>query len=363
MPSQDNRRNKSLRNTIIFLLGPDSTPLTQAQLLFALTASLFVFLSMMFNIVAGTADPRLNWIYGVLTPVNIWLWYQGRWRGRVRLTTNGVLIMLSFFALPANWVFNAGSLGPTLVVSTIALAYSVGVHQKRDPIQRVAQFGLLLMPAVMFTVEINNPEAIFQYQNPSDRFADLIVAYVMSSVSLGILVMGHARRFTQELTRADELAQQLQELARQDSLTKLLNHHSILGTAQQHIDNAQALTLYMIDIDYFKRINDQYGHQTGDEVLKALSQLMVAESKAFSAQVGRLGGEEFLIVLPAAQDTAEQLDVRLRATLRETRLPCAVTFSSGIAQWHGESLDQLISRVDGALYKAKAAGRNQTLVG
>lgn len=364
MPFEERRHNRPLRKAVIFLVGPDSAPLSQAQLLFALTASAFVFISLLFNMAAGTADTRLNWIYSALVPVNVWLWYQGRWRGRLRLTTNGVLIVLSFFALPANWIFNAGSLGPTLAVSTIALAYSVGVHQKGDLIQRFAQLGLLCMPAVMFTLEIRHPEWIFQYTNPEDRFTDLIVSYVMSSVSLGILIMGNTLRFSQELTRADELAQQLRELARQDSLTKLLNHHSILSEARQRMAEAGALTLFLIDIDYFKRINDQYGHQAGDEVLKALSRFMVAKSHPFGAQVGRLGGEEFLIVLPADQATAERLDLRLRKALSQTSLPCPVTFSSGVAQWQpGESLDHLINRADSALYQAKSAGRNQTLAG
>lgn len=364
MPPNDRRRRPHLRRTITFLLGPDSDPLSQAQLLFALTASAFMFIALLFNVIAGTADPRLNWIYAGLTPVNGWLWYQGRWHGRLRLTTNGILIVLSFIALPSNWIFNAGSHGPTLLVSTIALAYSVGVHQRDDIIQRIAQLGLLMMPAIMLTLEMLDPSLIFQYRQPSDRFGDLIISYVLCSVSLGVLMMGHTRRFGQELRRADELAEQLRELARRDSLTQLLNHHSILEVVEQRITDRLPVTLYLADIDHFKRINDQYGHQTGDAILKALSTLMAEQCDLTGAQAGRLGGEEFLLVIPGGVDSALALDRRLRTALdRRTDLTCPVTFSAGLAEWQpGQSLDRLIHRADTALYAAKDTGRNRTLV-
>ena len=364
MPSNERRHRPHLRRAITLLLGPDADPLSQAQLLFALTATAFILIALIFNVIAGTADPRLNWIYAGLMPVHAWLWYQGRWYGRLRLTTNGILIVLSFIALPSNWVFNAGSHGPTLLVSTIALAYSVGVHQRHDPVLRLAQGGLVLMPAVMLAIEHRFPEWIFQYRHPSDRYGDLIISYVLSSVSLGVLIMGHTRRFRQELQRADELAEQLRELARRDSLTQLLNHHSILEVVQQRLSGRLPVTLYLADIDHFKRINDEYGHQTGDAILRALSEQMLEACATMNAQAGRLGGEEFLLMVPGGVDQALVLDRKLRSALdRRTDLVCPVTFSAGLAEWQpGQSLDRLIHRADTTLYAAKDAGRNRSNV-
>jgi len=364
VPPTDRRHRSYLRRAITLLLGPDSDPLSQAQLLFALTVTTFIFIALLFNVIAGTADPRLDWIYASLMPVFAWLWYQGRWYGRLRLTTNGILIVLSFVALPSNWIFNAGSHGPTLLVSTIALAYSVGVHQRHDPVLRLAQVGLLLMPAVMLAIEQRFPDWIFQYHQPSDRYGDLIISYVLCSISLGVLILGQSRRFRQELQRADEMAEQLRELARRDSLTQLLNHHSILEAVQQRLSDRLQVTLYLVDIDHFKRINDEYGHQTGDVILKTLSDLMLEICASLNAQVGRLGGEEFLLAIPGGVDQALALDQKLRRALdQRTDLICPMTFSAGIAEWQpGQSLDRLLRRADTSLYAAKDSGRNRTLV-
>ena len=126
------------------------------------------------------------------------------------------------------------------------------------------------------------------------------------------------------------------------------------------------MSVMMLDLDHFKKINDTHGHATGDAVLQGFVK-RAAESLRQSDTLGRLGGEEFGVILPetsleAAEDVAERLRQHLaeRPLIAErAAIPCTV--SIGVAHLHGNdgSIDDLFQRADKALYKAKADGRNK----
>lgn len=161
--------------------------------------------------------------------------------------------------------------------------------------------------------------------------------------------------------------------ARLDSLTEVYNHGYIVHILRQELEkarsNGEPLSLVMLDIDYFKQYNDNYGHQVGDEVLVKLTQAIKQHIKSTDS-VGRWGGEEFTIVLPNASGSqAMQVALRLQETLRalslhlpqdETILPFP-TISQGIAVFPAEAGDsnRLIQLADRRLYVAKQRGRNQ----
>jgi diguanylate cyclase (GGDEF)-like protein len=126
-----------------------------------------------------------------------------------------------------------------------------------------------------------------------------------------------------------------------------------------------SFSLVLVDIDHFKNINDQFGHDIGDEVLKALA---LAFNACVREQdlVSRWGGEEFLILLPntARTDAVEQAE-RLRQLLDSEQLkidryPHRVTASFGVSEYHqGQSIESVLKQADVALYQAKAQGRNR----
>ncbi|MEI7769947.1 MAG: diguanylate cyclase [Chloroflexales bacterium] len=154
----------------------------------------------------------------------------------------------------------------------------------------------------------------------------------------------------------------------QDGLTGLLTHASIKEHVVREIARAQRygtpLTVAMIDIDHFKRINDSYGHAAGDRVLKGLARLLNQRLRV-SDSIGRYGGEEFLIILPQTDGpTALCVIDNIRARFATIGhqfgdTEATVTFSGGIASLSAVDARSLLEAADAALYAAKHAGRNQ----
>ncbi len=164
--------------------------------------------------------------------------------------------------------------------------------------------------------------------------------------------------------------EELERLANFDSLTGLHNRRAILHRLDEHIKQVRRyegeLSLIMLDIDYFKKVNDQYGHLIGDEVLENVAVLM-QQNVRNTDSVGRYGGEEFIVVL-SETDLSSALIVaeRLRSAIEAAEMRdfegnmFGITVSQGVSSYKpGEDKQSLISRADDALYRAKQNGRNR----
>jgi two-component system, cell cycle response regulator len=161
----------------------------------------------------------------------------------------------------------------------------------------------------------------------------------------------------------------LREQATHDSLTRLWNRATIYEILQRELDHIRrtnmTLSLILVDIDYFKRINDTYGHLIGDAVLRETAHCMQAVLRPYD-NIGRYGGEEFLLVLPECDAAgAMTLAERLRTTIATKALTLAegmtpLTISLGVATSSmAQETEALISAADAALYRAKNNGRNR----
>jgi two-component system cell cycle response regulator len=167
----------------------------------------------------------------------------------------------------------------------------------------------------------------------------------------------------------------LVQLATTDFLTSAYNRRHFMQLAGAELSRAgrygRPVTLMMLDIDFFKRVNDERGHAAGDEALKAFVNL-IRDVLRDQDRLGRMGGEEFAVVLPeTAQDAAVVVADRLRSRLAVLEIPVGgggplrLTTSIGVAECKlrdGEGLEAGLSRADVALYRAKALGRNRVEV-
>lgn len=201
----------------------------------------------------------------------------------------------------------------------------------------------------------------------------LPIVVVLVLVTLGSVV------FSTRLVRALRVQQlhaaELQRLATTDPLTGVFNRRQFFESGRQEFLRARrydkTLSLLMLDIDYFKVVNDRWGHPTGDRVLVALAEIISAFVRDQDA-VGRLGGEEFAAILPETELSGALASAeRLRAAVEQTAIACAsddgevlrVTVSIGVAALAADdaSFEAVLARADKRLYQAKEAGRNRVV--
>lgn len=187
------------------------------------------------------------------------------------------------------------------------------------------------------------------------------------------LDLKHTRdQLKEALHRQYQLTEELEKLATTDALTQVWNRRHLMSLGEHEINRAKRynrqLSLLMIDIDHFKKINDTYGHAIGDKVLKTLAQIIVKSMRS-ADQFGRFGGEEFIAFLPESDSKAAKLVAeRIREILEnlvisapETDLK--VTVSIGVATYQNDpTIETVIKRADDALYQAKNQGRNRVVV-
>lgn len=170
---------------------------------------------------------------------------------------------------------------------------------------------------------------------------------------------------TQELAKAMD---QLDHMAHADGLTGLANRRRLdeylAGAWAANTAQERPLALLVIDVDHFKRYNDQYGHLAGDELLKQLAAVLKQCLRRSEDLVARYGGEEFMVVLPGAElEVARTLAESMRATVA-ANIP-GVTISVGVASARGvpgAAPAELVAEADAALYRAKNGGRNRVEV-
>jgi diguanylate cyclase (GGDEF)-like protein len=204
-----------------------------------------------------------------------------------------------------------------------------------------------------------------------ERFA-AIFCYVLTIGQCAFVGLYGSSLRTMLYNRSFELKQankRIEELAELDELTGSLNRRSIMRTLDSEISRAHRTSapcsIALIDLDWFKRINDTYGHPTGDEVLRTFGISVFANIRNFD-RFGRFGGEEFLLVLPdTPDDTAARILDRLRAIIADLDWSAfspgmRVTVSAGVATLRpDETPETFLARADRALYAAKARGRNR----
>jgi diguanylate cyclase (GGDEF)-like protein len=265
--------------------------------------------------------------------------------------------------------------GPTLFTRPLQIAARQGDSAKLD---RIAASVAEIPRAEIL-------RALNKWLIPQDKLPPwvwpAVIAGVLAFVLAGIGMHLFALRRTLHI-KTNELRLSLRELkaanheldrlARLDTLTEVPNRFAVLEIVPREMERAKryqrGLSLVMIDLDHFKAINDQFGHQAGDSVLKNIANIVRTHLRP-SDTFARLGGEEFAMLLP---ETDPQLAARLVERILENVVTTAmvyddkrisVSFSAGIAEYRAnDTLDTLIANADAALYKSKTLGRAQVSV-
>lgn len=201
-----------------------------------------------------------------------------------------------------------------------------------------------------------------------NRFYLMASAICLVGLILAVILF-ISRVFIKDLKKAEA---KLLEMATRDFLTGLLNRRETYRRLHEESRRGtrfgEPLTVILLDIDYFKKINDSHGHLIGDRFLQETAEVLRSTLREYDI-LCRYGGEEFLVgALKANLDQAAQAAERVRLRIRDLRIPggdgsaVGVTISAGVAQLRpGENIDQLIARADEALYRAKGTGRDRVV--
>ena len=228
--------------------------------------------------------------------------------------------------------------------------------------QRSSELAARLRMQFNRASDIEDVEALRRLNEQGQRLRRTQAVALGSSAVLLLLALAYA------LSKF-RMARRLQSLASTDELTGLPNRRSLLAFGAELVRRAQRhgfpLSLLMIDVDHFKRVNDSHGHAVGDDVLRQLATALPGALRGRD-RLGRFGGEEFMVLLPQASlADAAQIAERMRNAVASTPLVVAagtlhLTVSIGVSELlpGSDSVAALLERADAALYRAKEGGRN-----
>ncbi len=278
-------------------------------------------------------------------------------------TTISLVIMLSF-------IYFAPEVG-CLFLCAIFLVFTFGALRS-TPRQTIIGWTMAAVGLTVLFLLTDKPFGM-PVGTPLERFATMLVFILV--LGRGMIVGLFSSSLHESLyKRGIELRkayQRIEELAELDELTGSLNRRYIMQTLDEEIVRARRTNvpcaIALIDLDWFKRINDRFGHPAGDEALRAFAITVFANIRSID-KFGRYGGEEFLLILPETSDSAALRAVdRLRGIVAALDWSAisqdmSVTMSAGLAMLRpDDTADSILARADKLLYQAKDLGRNRVV--
>lgn len=292
-------------------------------------------------------------------------YYFSRFRHAFQLSRVISIITLIFGYLPVLWIFNGGTQSsiPYFIPMFASFLTISTINRNASRPNRIAIYSvILLLIAVvsgLIVFEHIYPEWVYQYTDKSIQSFDIIIGMTFSVICNFLMIMAFEQMYFRQLDKTEEMAIC-------DSMTGLYNHLFIVSRLDEEIGRSlryhTPLSVIILDVDHFKKINDTFGHLMGDTVLKQVSRSIKSQCRTVD-KIGRYGGDEFLIILPETSlENAAILAKRLQERIEGLTFdePVEITISQGIAQYEqGDTINTLIDRADTHLYSAKHSGRNQ----
>jgi diguanylate cyclase (GGDEF)-like protein len=275
-------------------------------------------------------------------------------------------MVFAIVAMAAAYVINPPVRGMLLMIVALVLMFAAFTLEPKSS-RALGLLAVAVLGLVMLAMARHAPQT-FDPTLEGIHFAFAAVVLPVVSMLAGDLSAMRTRLQVQKSELKDALAR-IHKLATRDDLTGLINRRHMEELAE--IEHRRAMRsgsvpcLCLLDIDQFKRINDLHGHAAGDEVLRVFSR-HVGASMRETVVLARWGGEEFLVMMPDTQTHEARIGIeRLRRLLSRDEVWAGkphlrVSFSAGLTAWRlDEPLRDALARADGALYEAKASGRDR----
>ena len=349
-----------LKKILEWLLGNKDKPFEYTHHAVLLVGTVLFFYAAAVNYYLGLANTFTVIALLILSFLIFIVWYLSRWQNQFKLMSIIFIALIIIVAIPINWMGNGGSNGPTFFVALGLLIYISGSFKNIGIYRRLGQLFCLLIPIPLIILENAHPELVFHYATGSLKQIDLTITFIIIGLFLIIMTESLSTRFKLEREKAWQLSEKLKALSEQDSLTGLYNRRKLDEQYTTWKQQGRIFSLALLDIDHFKNVNDQWGHNYGDKVLQSFAELLMEVAKQNNGLAIRFGGEEFILFLPLSLDETYQAITKTAQSLSEVSFQHgSVTFSVGISQDKTEgSQDELLKRADNLMYQAKNKGRN-----
>jgi diguanylate cyclase (GGDEF)-like protein len=349
--------------------------LRASQALLVVLVDVLLSLVCAFGAWAGVIDPHMALGWSVLTMAGVLGFYaviRSGWNEKLCKDDPALTLaqgVFSVFSTVAAYLICGPVRGASLLAMAITLVCGM-FALKAGQVQRLSVFAVVLLGATMTWGHMRWPE---RFPAAEEALHFMLIAVVLPTIAVLAGQLSTMReKLRQHRLDLEQALEHNRQLAIRDELTGLYNRRHVMELMHkegQRVERSgRPMSIALLDIDHFKRINDSCGHAQGDEVLKAFA-LAVGASLRDTDVLGRWGGEEFMVMLPET-DAARAAAVleRVHQRVQALRFAClgdawGVSFSAGIAGCApGESLGAAIERADAALYRAKEGGRQRSVV-
>lgn len=287
--------------------------------------------------------------------------YEGKTRLGAGIYITQALLVSAVLSLGVGWQYY---FMPQLIVSLMVVYYSLRLTMKQ---KNIASLAVLIFTVLISQIGAHLPR--HTELKPSVSFALLLLNTANVVISISIVAYFFCQKYTQSEEKILQYTKRLEIMVSTDPLTKLWNRRA-MNEHLQHLVNEYKIhqkdfSIAIMDIDFFKHVNDNYGHNMGDYVLSTLSALLAEHMKG-KGHVCRWGGEEFLLAFEDMDyekaykhlDSFRQKIEKQEFTFEKTTIN--ITITGGITEYtDNTSLDALITTADECLYKGKTGGRNR----
>ena len=283
-----------------------------------------------------------------------------RWKGAAIV----MFFFASFVLFPFLWFTTGGTMSSSLpLVIGLGVVLAIVFQGK----VRMAFFAsTLLLYSVLIIIELHVPNNFIPYPNREAWYIDVLIGFSLGFLASGGLAYFTVTKYNASRQETKKLLAELKQTAITDPLTGVFNRRHLMARIDEEMrkafDDNTPLTLCIIDIDHFKRINDNYGHLYGDEVLVKLSATIV-NSLDGKGIFGRYGGEEFVAIFPGSDmEMAREIVGRFCEALRQVEWAHGepITISGGVSEYvKGLHYSKFLENADEKLYTSKQSGRNR----
>ena len=274
-----------------------------------------------------------------------------------------LLIFICFINIPFMFFHTGGYDGTALLFSLMGIFCLCIVFDKN---QRYILVTLnILVNISLCIMQYFFPHLVAPHESQLTELIDLVVAIYLSCAGMAIITVQVNQSYVTDRNRIAALAEKLNDMSNRDALTGAYNRRYIQTYLERELElvkrTGKEISILVIDIDHFKKINDTFGHRFGDQVLIKLCETVSENLRKYDILV-RMGGEEFLVVLNSIDfESSYDSATRIKDAVSNMQFEngTKVTVSIGLAQAkHEDTTDTIIDRADSCLYKAKRSGRN-----